>query len=129
MLIILVSYVLGFVAAWSFWMAASALEPGTGQPGVVLLFGGCKDPDDLALFATLIGERPEQSHTWNADGQITATTTRMVPVITAPMLAGLPNHRALLVRRGMPVALANTPIAWKRRDVRRATRQVALHQK
>ncbi len=37
------------------------------------------------------------------------------------MLAGLANHRALLIRRGMPVALAKTPVAWKRRDVRRAT--------
>jgi hypothetical protein len=35
------------------------------------------------------------------------------------MLAGLANHRALLIRRGMPVALARTPIAWTRRDVRR----------
>ncbi|HZM82933.1 MAG TPA: TraM recognition domain-containing protein [Candidatus Limnocylindrales bacterium] len=87
---------------------------------VVLLFGGCKDPDDLALFATLIGERPELAHTWNTEGQITSSTTRMVPVITAPMLASLPNHHALLVRRGMPVALATTPIAWRRRDVRRA---------
>lgn len=88
----------------------------------VLVFGGCKDPDDLAAFGQLSGERDEVTHTWNDQGQIASTTTRRVPVIAPAMLAGLANHRALLVRRGMPVAMVTTPIAWKRRDVRRAAR-------
>jgi len=87
----------------------------------VLVFGGCKDPTDLQTFGTLSGQRDEDTHTWNPDGRRTATTTRPVPVIAPAMLAGLPNHRALLIRRGMPVALAKTPVAWRRRDVRRAT--------
>lgn len=86
----------------------------------VLVFGGCKDPQDLALFAALAGDRDELVHTRDEHGRVTSTTTRRVPVIPPAMLAGLPNHRALLVRRGMPVALVTTPIAWKRRDVRRA---------
>lgn len=88
----------------------------------VLLFGGCKDPQDLALFATLIGDRPEVSRTWDAEGKVVSSTTRMVPVIPPAMLAALPNHQVLLVRRGMPVALAKTPIAWRRKDVRHANR-------
>jgi type IV secretory pathway TraG/TraD family ATPase VirD4 len=87
----------------------------------VLVFGGCKDAKDLALFGELSGLRDEVTHTRDADGKVTSTTTRRVPVIAPAMLAGLPNHRALLIRRGMPVALAKTPIAWKRRDVRGAT--------
>jgi type IV secretion system protein VirD4 len=86
----------------------------------VLVFGGCKDAADLALFGELSGQRDEVTRTRDADGRITSTTTRRVPVIAPAMLAGLANHRALLIRRGMPVALAKTPIAWKRRDVRRA---------
>lgn len=85
----------------------------------VLVFGGCKDAKDLDLFGQLAGERDEVTHTYDAEGHIASTTTRRVPVIAPAMLAGLPNHRALLIRRGMPVALAKTPVAWKRRDVRR----------
>src|SRR6185436_4611421 len=87
----------------------------------VLVFGGAKDADDLALFGQLAGERDEVVEVRDADGQVTSTSTRRVPVISAAHLASLKNHRALLIRRGMPVALARTPIAWKRRDVRRAT--------
>jgi type IV secretion system protein VirD4 len=89
----------------------------------VLVFGGCKDAADLALFGDLAGHRDETVHTRDAHGRITSTSTRRVPVIAPAMLAGLANHRALLVRRGMPVALVRTPVAWRRRDVRRATAQ------
>lgn len=85
----------------------------------VLVFGGCKDAKDLALFGDLAGQREEITHTRDAAGKVTSTTTRRVPVIAPAMLAGLRNHRALLIRRGMPVALVKTPVAWKRRDVRR----------
>lgn len=93
----------------------------------VLVFGGCKDAGDLALFGDLAGHRDEEVRTYDGDGKVTSTSTRRVPVISPAMLAGLPNHRALLIRRGMPVALARTPIAWKRRDIRRtATAEVQL---
>jgi type IV secretory pathway TraG/TraD family ATPase VirD4 len=88
----------------------------------VLVFGGCKDAADLALFGDLAGHRDEPAHTYNQAGQLASTSSRRVPVIAPAMLAGLPNHHALLIRRGMPVALARTPIAWRRRDVRRTTR-------
>jgi type IV secretion system protein VirD4 len=88
----------------------------------VLVFGGCKDATDLALFGDLSGHRDEPVHTRDPGGRIASTTTQRVPVIPPAMLAGLPNHRALLIRRGMPVALAHTPIAWRRRDVRRAVK-------
>src|SRR5205823_722533 len=86
----------------------------------VLVFGGCKDAADLALFGQLTGDREEPVDTRDEHGQVTSTTTRRVPVIAPAMLAALPNHRALLIRRGMPPALVRTPIAWKRRDVKRS---------
>jgi type IV secretory pathway TraG/TraD family ATPase VirD4 len=91
----------------------------------VLVYGGCKDAADLRAFADLAGEREETTHTRDADGQITSTTSRRVPVIAPAMLAGLPNFHALLIRRGMRVALVRTPIVWKRRDLRRTTKPAA----
>lgn len=86
----------------------------------VLVYGGCKDANDLALFARLAGDRDEATATRDPHGQILSTSVRRVPVIDAATLTGLPNHHALLVRRGMPTALARTPIGWRRRDIRRA---------
>ncbi|WP_213456659.1 type IV secretory system conjugative DNA transfer family protein, partial [Rhizomonospora bruguierae] len=92
----------------------------------VLVFGGCKDAADLAMFGDLAGQRDETTQTRDADGRVTSSSLRRVPVISAAMLAGLPNHRALLIRRGMRVALVRTPIAWRRRDVRRAAAPAAV---
>ncbi|NJC70842.1 type IV secretory system conjugative DNA transfer family protein [Planosporangium thailandense] len=86
----------------------------------VLVFGGAKDASDLAMFGQLAGERDEVTVVRDADGNVTSTSMRRAPVMSASHLASLKNHHALLIRRGMPVALARTPIAWKRRDVRRA---------
>ncbi|MFG1609502.1 type IV secretory system conjugative DNA transfer family protein [Actinoplanes sp. NPDC049265] len=88
----------------------------------VLVYGGCKDAKDLHAFAELAGEREETTHTRGADGRVTGSSTRRVPVIAPAMLAGLPNFRALLIRRGMRVALVRTPIVWKRRDLRQAVK-------
>ncbi|GIF02348.1 type IV secretory system conjugative DNA transfer family protein [Paractinoplanes rishiriensis] len=91
----------------------------------VLVYGGCKDAADLRAFTDLAGEREETTYTRDGDGRLTGTSTRRVPVIAPAMLAGLPNFHALLIRRGMPVALVRTPIVWKRRDVRKAVRRNA----
>ncbi|GAA0469468.1 hypothetical protein Aca07nite_27810 [Actinoplanes capillaceus] len=91
----------------------------------VLVFGGCKDAQDLRAFGDLAGERDEVTATRDASGRVTSTATRRVPVMPPAMLAGLPNFQALLIRHGMRVVLVHTPIAWKRRDVRRATRPAA----
>ncbi|GAA0432604.1 hypothetical protein Aca07nite_19800 [Actinoplanes capillaceus] len=91
----------------------------------VLVYGGCKDAADLRAFADLAGEREEITHTRDADGRISSTTSRRTAAIAPAMLAGLPNFRALLIRRGMRAALVSTPIVWKRRDLRRAARSAA----
>ncbi|RSM59467.1 type IV secretion system protein VirD4 [Actinoplanes sp. ATCC 53533] len=88
----------------------------------VLVYGGCKDAEDLRAFADLAGDREETTDTRDADGRITSSSTRRVPVIAPAMLAGLPNFQAMLIRRGMRVALVRTPIVWKRRDLRRAAK-------
>jgi type IV secretion system protein VirD4 len=92
----------------------------------VLVFGGCKDAADLDALGKLAGEREEVTQTRDGDGRVTAVNNRRVPVIPPARLAGLPNHTAMLIRRGMPVTLARTPIVWRRRDVRRASRRPRL---
>ncbi|MEU4216205.1 TraM recognition domain-containing protein [Actinoplanes sp. NPDC026623] len=91
----------------------------------VLVYGGCKDAEDLRAFADLAGDREETTHTRDADGRVTGSSTRRVPVIAPAMLAGLPNFQAMLIRRGMRVAVVRTPIVWKRRDLRRAAKHPA----
>jgi hypothetical protein len=89
----------------------------------VLIFGGSRDPEDLAAYSTLTGERHEQVSSFDPDGVLTGTTTRRVPVLTPAQIAGLPQGNVLIIRRGMAPAVGTVAMAWKRRDVRRAKRQ------
>jgi type IV secretory pathway TraG/TraD family ATPase VirD4 len=92
----------------------------------LLIFGGTRDPDDLAAYATLAGERDEDVDTYDHTRGQTSTTTRRVPVLTAAQIAQLPAGRVMIVSRGMPVTIGTVQMAWKRRDVRRANRPVRV---
>ena len=91
----------------------------------LLVFGGTRDPDDLAAYATLAGDRDEDVPTYdqNGGGHGGSITIRRVPVLAAAQIAQLPAGRVMIVSRGMPVTIGAVQMAWKRRDVRRATRQ------
>ena len=89
-----------------------------------LIFGGTRDPEDLAAYATLAGERDEDVPTYDQNGGQGSITIRRVPVLTAAQIAQLPAGRVMIVSRGMPVTIGAVQMAWKRRDVRRATRQL-----
>jgi type IV secretion system protein VirD4 len=95
----------------------------------LLIFGGTRDPDDLAAYATLAGERDEDVPTYDHTHGQTSTTTRRVPVLSAAQIAQLPTGRVMIVSRGMPVAIGTVQMAWRRHDVRRTARrlQVADH--
>jgi type IV secretion system protein VirD4 len=90
----------------------------------LLIYGGTRDPDDLAAYATLAGEREEEVATWDHLNKQSSITTRRVPVLTAAQIAQLPAGRVLIVRRGMPVALGRVQMAWRRRDVRTHQRRL-----
>jgi type IV secretory pathway TraG/TraD family ATPase VirD4 len=89
----------------------------------VLIYGGTRDPDDLTAYSTLAGERDEDVFTHDETGQLHATTTRRVPVLSAAQIAQLPTRRVLIIRRGMPPAIGRVQMAWNRPDVRAARRQ------
>jgi type IV secretion system protein VirD4 len=88
----------------------------------LLIYGGTRDPDDLNAYSTLAGEREEQVHTHDETGQLRATTTRRVPVLSAAQIAQLPARRVLIIRRGMPPAIGRVQMAWHRADVKAAHR-------
>jgi type IV secretory pathway TraG/TraD family ATPase VirD4 len=88
----------------------------------LLIYGGTRDPDDLTAYSTLAGERDEHVFTHDETGQLHATTTRRVPVLSAAQIAQLPARRVLVIRRGMPPAIGRVQMAWTRPDVR-ATQQ------
>jgi len=85
----------------------------------LLIYGGSRDPDDLAAYSTLTGERDEQVPTHDSDGQVTALGYRRVPVLSPAQIAQLPARRVVIIRRGMPPAVGRVQMAWRRRDVRR----------
>jgi type IV secretory pathway TraG/TraD family ATPase VirD4 len=105
-------------------------EPGAAailnNTATLLVFGGTRDPEDLAAYATLAGERDEDVPTYaNDGGHPGSITIRRVPVLSAAQIAQLPAGRVLIVTRGMPVTIGAVQMAWKRRDVRPAARQLA----
>jgi type IV secretory pathway TraG/TraD family ATPase VirD4 len=90
----------------------------------LLIYGGTRDPDDLAAYVTLVGERDEDVRTWDHEQRVATTTTRRVPVLSAAQIAQLPFGKVVIIRRGMPAAIGRVQMAWKRLDLRRHRRQV-----
>ena len=90
----------------------------------ILIYGGTRDPDDLAAYSTLTGERDEEVLTHDEDANLTAITTRRVPVLSPAQIAQLPARRVVIIRRGMPPAVGRVRMAWRRHDVRQARRSM-----
>ncbi|WP_431881599.1 type IV secretory system conjugative DNA transfer family protein [Micromonospora chalcea] len=90
-----------------------------GNAAVVLLGAGCKDPDDIAHWEALSGTREEMTETKDADGKVTSTSPRKVPVLSRDQIAALPKFHAVVYGLG-PITIIRTPNIWKRRDAKRA---------
>jgi type IV secretory pathway TraG/TraD family ATPase VirD4 len=86
--------------------------------GTLLLYGGTRDPDDLAAYSALTGERYEELPTWDEDGDLRSTGLHRVPVLSPAQIAQLPAGKVIVIRRGMPPAIGRVQMAWKRADVR-----------
>lgn len=93
-----------------------------GNAAVVLLGAGCKDPEDIAHWEALSGLREEIAETRDADGKVTSTSTRKVPVLSRDQIAGLPKFHAVVYGSG-PISIIRTPNIFKRRDVQRVLRR------
>lgn len=93
-----------------------------GNAAVVLLGAGCKDPDDIAHWEALSGQREEVAETKDANGKVTSTSTRKVPVLTRDQIAALPKFHAVVYGLG-PITIVRTPNIWRRRDAKRAMKR------
>jgi type IV secretion system protein VirD4 len=88
----------------------------------LLIYGGTRDPEDLAAWSTLTGERDEEVASYDPAGNLTGISHRRVPVLSPAQIAQLPARRVVIIRRGMPAAVGTVRMAWKRGDVRRTNR-------
>jgi type IV secretion system protein VirD4 len=100
---------------WSEDGAAAILN----NTATLLIYGGTRDPEDLAAYSTLTGERDEQVASYDPAGNLTGISHRRVPVLSPAQIAQLPARRVVIIRRGMPAAVGTVRMAWRRRDVRR----------
>ncbi|MDQ4105460.1 MAG: TraM recognition domain-containing protein [Actinomycetota bacterium] len=91
----------------------------------LLIYGGTRDPDDLAAYSTLTGERYEETPTWDDDGVVRSLTRHRVPVLSPAQIAQLPARHVVIIRRGMAPAVGRVRMAWKRSDVRAMRRAIA----
>jgi type IV secretion system protein VirD4 len=88
----------------------------------LLIYGGTRDPDDLAAYSSLTGERDEEVPSWDPHGDLHTTSIRRIPVLSAAQIAQLPAGHVVLIRRGMPPAIGRVRMAWRRGDVKAAAR-------
>ncbi|WP_427896728.1 TraM recognition domain-containing protein (plasmid) [Kribbella sp. GL6] len=86
----------------------------------LLVYGGTRDTEDLHAWSTLSGERDVVVETLDAAGKLTSTTTRREPILAEGTIANLPAGTCMVSKRGMPICLGRTQMAWKRRDINRA---------
>jgi len=89
----------------------------------ILIYGGTRDPDDLAVYSTLSGDRREHVKTVDDSGNVRSTTPRPIPVLSPSQIANLPAGYVMVIRRGMPVSVGRTLMAWDRRDVRKVNKR------
>jgi type IV secretion system protein VirD4 len=108
-------------ARWGDHGAATILT----NASTLLVFGGTKDEDDLALYSTLAGERHERVETRDKMGRLLSYTPQRVPVLPPAQIAQLPAGQVVIFHSGMAPALGKAEMAWKRRDVRAAHREDA----
>jgi type IV secretion system protein VirD4 len=98
------------VARWGKTGAAKILN----NSSAVMLYGGTKDPADLAAWAALAGDRDEPVKTRDGSGKVTSTSVRKTPVLAAAQLASLPKFR-VVVFSDMSPAIGRIHPVWKRR--------------
>ena len=99
------------------WGATGAAELVNNAGGIVL-YGGCKDDNDLRFWSSLFGDRDEEVVTTDARGQVTSRGLRRVPVFSPAQLASLPKFKVVVWRSSMAPVLGRVDKFWVRREYR-----------
>ena len=90
--------------------------------GTLMVFGGTRSPDDLNIYATLVGEREAVAPSWDEHGARRGFGTRMEPVLARSQIAGMPKFRALIIKKEMLPMVGRVRMAWQRPDVKAVKR-------
>jgi type IV secretory pathway TraG/TraD family ATPase VirD4 len=98
------------IGRWGTTGAASLIN----NTGALLLYGGCKDQNDLSFWSSLFGERDEEIVTTNRQGEVTSRSVRRVPVFSPAQLASLPKFRVVVWRSSMLPVLGTVEKFWTR---------------
>lgn len=93
-----------------------------GNTASLLVFGGTRAPDDLALYSTLSGEREVDVETFDADWRRVSSSTRIEPVLSPGRIAQLPKHHVMIIKRDLAPMIGKVTMAWNRPDVRAVQR-------
>jgi len=98
------------IGRWGTTGAASLIN----NAGALLLYGGCKDQNDLMFWSSLFGERDEEIVTTGRGGEVTSRSVRRVPVFSPAQLASLPKFRVVVWRSSMLPVLGHVEKFWTR---------------
>ncbi|GAA1531173.1 type IV secretory system conjugative DNA transfer family protein [Kribbella lupini] len=85
-----------------------------------ILFGGSADGEDLQYWSTVAGEREEPAVTKDRSTGAQSISTRKSTVLTPAQVGQLRTGQVLIITNGMPPAITNARMTYKRLDVRLA---------
>jgi type IV secretion system protein VirD4 len=89
----------------------------------IVVFGGMKEPDDLAVWSSLAGQKIDHLRSFDADGLTSSSHERPASVLNPDVIQRLPEFEALVIRDGMLPVVGRTPRAFKRRDIQAARKR------
>ena len=88
----------------------------------LLVFGGTRSPEDLHIYATLVGEREVFTPQYDEFGRRRGFSSRFEPVITRSQLAGLDEFQTVIIKNKMLPMIGRVRPVWKRGDVKAVAR-------
>jgi type IV secretory pathway TraG/TraD family ATPase VirD4 len=83
-----------------------------------ILFGGSADGEDLQYWSTVAGEREEPAITKDRSTGAQSISTRKSTVLTPAQVGQLRTGQVLIITNGMPPAITNARMTYKRLDLR-----------
>ena len=84
----------------------------------LLVFGGTRSPEDLNIYATLVGEREVFTPHYDEDGRRRGYSSRFEPVVSKAMISGQDELQVLILKNKMLPMLGRIRPVWKRPDVK-----------
>jgi hypothetical protein len=94
--------------------------------GTLLVFGGTRSPEDLNIYATLVGEYEAITPHWDERGDRRGYGTHMRAPLSRAQIAGLSEFHVLIIKNKMLPMIGRIRPVWDRADVK-ATERAARY--